>query len=86
MRVLVTGVSGFVGGHLAEHLLAAGDEVAGLSASGRWPAALAHLAARVPLERGDLTAVAASELAESVRRRGPRWSITWPRRRTRTGR
>ena len=38
MRALVTGVSGFVGGHLAEHLVAQGDLVVGLSASGRWPA------------------------------------------------
>ena len=43
MRALVTGVSGFVGGHLAEHLVAEGDLVVGLSASGRWPADLAHL-------------------------------------------
>jgi GDP-4-dehydro-6-deoxy-D-mannose reductase len=35
---LITGITGFVGGHLAEHLLAAGDEVRGLSNSGRWPA------------------------------------------------
>ena len=47
MRTLVTGISGFVGGHLAEHLLASGDAVVGLSSSGRWPEALAHLAASV---------------------------------------
>jgi GDP-4-dehydro-6-deoxy-D-mannose reductase len=35
-RALVTGVSGFVGGHLAEHLLAAGDEVLGTSPNGDW--------------------------------------------------
>jgi GDP-4-dehydro-6-deoxy-D-mannose reductase len=34
---LITGITGFVGGHLAEHLLAAGDEVCGVSNSGRWP-------------------------------------------------
>ena len=37
MRVLITGVTGFVGGHLAEHLMASGDLVVGLSSSGRWP-------------------------------------------------
>lgn len=49
MRVLVTGVSGFVGGHLAEHLLDSGDEVVGLSGTGVWPSSLAHLARRVRL-------------------------------------
>ncbi len=54
MRALVTGVSGFVGGHLAEHLVAEGDLVVGLSASGRWPAELAHLGKSVRIEPFDL--------------------------------
>ncbi len=31
MRALITGINGFVGGHLAEHLLRAGWDVAGIS-------------------------------------------------------
>jgi GDP-4-dehydro-6-deoxy-D-mannose reductase len=38
VKALITGITGFVGGHLAEHLLGAGDEVVGLSTSGQWPA------------------------------------------------
>ena len=53
MRALVTGVSGFVGGHLAEHLVARDDLVVGISASGRWPAELAHLGKTVRIERFD---------------------------------
>ncbi len=30
MRALVTGVSGFVGGHLCEHLVEQGDQVVGI--------------------------------------------------------
>ena len=37
MKALVTGITGFVGGFLAEHLLAAGDEVLGCSTGGGWP-------------------------------------------------
>jgi GDP-4-dehydro-6-deoxy-D-mannose reductase len=37
-RALVTGVSGFVGGFLAEHLLECGDAVLGISPDGRWMA------------------------------------------------
>jgi GDP-4-dehydro-6-deoxy-D-mannose reductase len=71
MRALVTGISGFVGGHLAEHLVAAGDSVVGLSASGRWPADLAHLGKAVRLEPFDLIEQGEAELAELVRRKQP---------------
>ena len=55
MRALVTGITGFVGGHLAELLLAHGDLVSGCSRSGRWPDPVKHLADRIRLERYDLT-------------------------------
>ncbi|MBN2292684.1 MAG: GDP-mannose 4,6-dehydratase [Pirellulales bacterium] len=35
-RALITGISGFAGGFLAEHLLDAGDEVLGTSPDGQW--------------------------------------------------
>jgi GDP-4-dehydro-6-deoxy-D-mannose reductase len=55
MRILVTGITGFAGGHLAEALLArGGTEVHGLSRRGDWPAAWRHLAGRVNLCACDL--------------------------------
>ena len=36
MKSFITGVTGFAGSYLAEHLLAAGDEVWGCSRSARW--------------------------------------------------
>lgn len=52
MRVLVTGATGFVGGHLVDRLLAAGDEVTALVRS---PARAAGMADRgVRLVQGDL--------------------------------
>jgi GDP-4-dehydro-6-deoxy-D-mannose reductase len=71
MRALVTGVSGFVGGHLTEYLVDAGDIVVGLSASGRWPAALAHLARHVRIEAYDLADVAEADLADLIARKQP---------------
>ncbi len=36
MRAFITGATGFAGSHLAEHLLACGDEVLGSSQRGKW--------------------------------------------------
>jgi GDP-4-dehydro-6-deoxy-D-mannose reductase len=56
VKAFITGITGFVGGHLAEHLLAAGDEVMGLSTSGRWPARTPdELVRTVRLVQGDLS-------------------------------
>ncbi|MGC3969550.1 MAG: NAD(P)-dependent oxidoreductase [Pirellulales bacterium] len=41
MKALITGISGFVGSHLAEHLLAAGDAVLGATRDGDRPEFLA---------------------------------------------
>lgn len=71
MRALVTGITGFVGGHLAEHLLDLGDEVVGLSTSGRWPTGLAHLAARVPVESCDLATITDADLADRIKQHRP---------------
>jgi GDP-4-dehydro-6-deoxy-D-mannose reductase len=71
MRALVTGISGFVGGHLTEHLVAEGDLVVGLSASGRWPAELAHLGKSARIERFDLVQESEAKLAEIVGKKQP---------------
>jgi GDP-4-dehydro-6-deoxy-D-mannose reductase len=71
MRALVTGISGFVGGHLAEHLADEGDLVVGLSASGRWPVELAELGKTARIERFDLVKQNEADLADLVRRKRP---------------
>ncbi len=56
MRILLTGVTGFAGGHLAEALLARGGvELFGLSRRSHWPKEWRHLAGRVVLRGCDLT-------------------------------
>jgi GDP-4-dehydro-6-deoxy-D-mannose reductase len=71
MRVLVTGVTGFVGTHLAEHLVAAGDLVVGLSESGRWRDGAGPVARQVRLERCNLADAAEEDLAGLIARKQP---------------
>jgi GDP-4-dehydro-6-deoxy-D-mannose reductase len=71
MRALVTGISGFVGGHLCEHLAALEDLVVGISASGRWPSGLGHLGRSARIERCDLLEIDEADLAELLRRKQP---------------
>ncbi len=54
MRALVTGVAGFAGSHLAEHLLAMGDEVAGTVLADESTANIAHLGSDVSLFQADV--------------------------------
>lgn len=56
MRILITGITGFVGGHLVESLSAAGGHTLfGLARGTGWPGGLAHLAARAELHTGELS-------------------------------
>ena len=71
MRVLVTGVSGFVGGHLAEHLIESGDLIVGLEVSHlreveRW--VLSWGAECIAVEPAELKERVARSLAEAASR------------------
>src|SRR3954465_15473970 len=71
MRAVITGASGFVGGHLVEHLAASGDLVVGLSASGRWPKGLGHLDRLARIEAIDLADADEADLADRIARKQP---------------
>ncbi|MFL5341957.1 MAG: GDP-mannose 4,6-dehydratase [Gemmataceae bacterium] len=72
MRILITGATGFVGGHLAEALLARGGvELFGLCRKTSWPPESAHLAAHVPLLTSDL--LDSSQVAAIVAEARPNW-------------
>jgi GDP-4-dehydro-6-deoxy-D-mannose reductase len=56
MRILITGITGFVGGHLTEALVAEGGHtLAGLGRAASWPPHLAHLAGAAELHAAELT-------------------------------
>lgn len=48
-RVLITGITGFAGSYLAEHLQGCAEEVHGISRSGKWPENLPSNLKKIPL-------------------------------------
>lgn len=55
MRVLITGITGFVGGHLVERLAAEGGHaIFGLSRNFNWPSTLRHIQGQAELHAADL--------------------------------
>lgn len=74
MRILITGITGFVGGHLVEHLVAAGGHaLTGVSREAAWPAGLSHLAPHAVLHSADLTDPASADRVLGDTR--PEWII-----------
>jgi len=71
MRILITGATGFVGGHLVERLLESGHELHGLSRRGKWPAEWSHLDGLVRLHAVDLNEPAVAHSA--LRAIRPEW-------------
>jgi GDP-4-dehydro-6-deoxy-D-mannose reductase len=73
MRALITGATGFVGGHLIEHLRASGDTVVGLSETGVWPdtAFVPPSVRATPLERLDLLGATPAAFAALIETHQP---------------
>src|SRR5262245_5332575 len=74
MRILITGITGFIGGHLVEHLVSAGGHALfGVSREPHWPTTLAHLAQSAVLHAADLKDSADTErVLRDIR---PEWVI-----------
>jgi len=68
MRILISGITGFVGGHLTERLLAEGSHaIAGFSRDATWPKQLQHLAPQATLHSADLlSTIAVQRVLEQV--------------------
>ncbi len=54
MRALITGIAGFAGSHLTDHLLSQNHEVSGIDIPGAPPDNLSHNLDRITLHEGDL--------------------------------
>jgi GDP-4-dehydro-6-deoxy-D-mannose reductase len=75
-RALITGIAGFAGGFLAEHLLQRGDAVLGCSPDGGWePTSSTQLPPQVELVAWDLGA--ADGLRPEARRQIERFQPDW---------
>jgi GDP-4-dehydro-6-deoxy-D-mannose reductase len=67
LKALITGVTGFAGGHLAEHLLAEGDCASGTSLSADWPrTSPTALADDVPLIEWDIATDLSTESLAAI--------------------
>jgi GDP-4-dehydro-6-deoxy-D-mannose reductase len=67
VRAFLTGIAGFAGSHLAEHLLACGDEVMGCALGGAWASdAPQDLVRRVTLLNWDIAAAVPESVATHV--------------------
>jgi GDP-4-dehydro-6-deoxy-D-mannose reductase len=74
MRILITGITGFVGGHLVETLLSAGGhELAGISRDTAWPRHLLHLDGKADLHLAELLDTA--RLETLLHQTKPDWLI-----------
>lgn len=67
MKSLITGITGLAGSHLAEHLLACGDEVIGCAQSGNWNGdAPDHLVEKVDLLPWNVSGPLLSETRHAI--------------------
>lgn len=67
MRAFITGITGFAGSHLAEHLLARGDVVSGCGRRAKWDSSVpTSVTTRAPLFQWDLAHGVTSEVSQRV--------------------
>lgn len=72
MRILVTGITGFAGGHLAEALLThGGHRLTGVGRRSVWPDSWRHLASRIELHPCDVCA--REDMEKILRTVQPEW-------------
>lgn len=72
MKALITGITGFIGSHVAERLLADGGDVLGVGRSGAWRAsAPPDLVANVPLLAWDIAHQVPQAVQQKIERFSP---------------
>lgn len=71
MRILITGITGFVGGHLVETLIQSDHALFGFCRQGVWPSSLAHLANKAMLFAGELADP--TRVGEVLKQTNPDW-------------